>query len=76
MCTNTDTVLLSNIRRLLDEKGIKHCKVAAACGLSAQEFSRLLSGKRVVKTIYIPQIANILGCSYNDLFAANETKAG
>lgn len=75
MTHHDDTVLLGNIRRILDEKGIKYCKMASALGLSSAEFSRMLSGKRIARTRYIPTIAGILGVTPNDLFADAEKTA-
>lgn len=69
-----DVLLLNNIRRILDEKGIKHCKVAAKLGLSNAEFSRMLAGKRMMRTCYIPAMMEVLGVTANDLFADSETE--
>ena len=68
MIERDNAILLENIRKILDEKGIKHCKLANRLGLSNAEFSRMLSGKRVVRACYIPSIAEVLGCDCNDLF--------
>lgn len=69
MAMKDDPVLLSNIRRILDEKGIKHCKVAGSIGVSSAEFSRILSGRKIIRASYIPVIASALGVTPNDLFA-------
>lgn len=66
-----DAVLCANIRRISGDKGIKHCKLASACGMTSQEFSRMLAGKRLFRTCYIPSIVSVLGCSYNDLFTSD-----
>ena len=68
MIERDNAILLENIRMILDEKGIKHCKVAGRLGMSNAEFSRMLAGKRVVRACYIPSIADVLGCDCNDLF--------
>ena len=68
MVERDNAILLENIRNILNEKGIKHCKVAGKLGMSNAEFSRMLAGKRVVRACYSPSIADALGCDCNDLF--------
>lgn len=64
----TEAIYLRNIRRMIDEKGIKHCKVAEKLGIRKEEFSRMLSGTRVIRVYHLPIIADALGCSLDDLF--------
>lgn len=64
-------IVVSNIRRIADEKGIKHLKIAEACGMTPAEFSRMLSGKRPLRADNFPPIVSVIGCDYNALFAAD-----
>ena len=64
--------ILQNIRDLIDEKGIKHVKVASDLGLSRSNFSAMLTGKKLLRVEYLPCIAKSIGCSYNDLFRRPE----
>lgn len=63
-----NVTIIRNIRKIADEKGIKHCKIAEACGMTNQEFSRMLAGLKVIRACYIPVIATAIGCSCDDLF--------
>lgn len=76
MIHGTGVAVADNIRRILDEKGLKHVKVAQKLGISKSEFSHMLNGKKIIRACHIPLIAQALGCSYDELFAADETKAG
>lgn len=72
---NNDVALVANIKKIIDEKGIKQCKIASRIGMSGAEFSRMLNGRKVVRACYVPAIAEALGVSPNDLFADIDTKA-
>lgn len=61
-------IIISNIRRILDEKGIRHCKVAENLGISRQAFSSMLAGRRTIRAEYIPIIAKTLFCTCDDIF--------
>lgn len=68
-------VIASNIRRLLDDRGIKHCKVAESLGMTKSVFSGMLNGRKTIQASYIPNIVKAIGCTYEDLFATDSTKA-
>ena len=61
-------IIASNIRRLIDERGIKHCKVAASLGMTKSVFSGMLNGRKVIQASYLPCIVKSIGCTYDDLF--------
>lgn len=63
-----NVAIVENVRRIADAKGIKHCKIAEACGMTAAEFSRMLAGQKVIRACYIPLIAGAIGCTCDDLF--------
>jgi len=66
--TEYNDAIIRNIRDIAGEKGIKYCKIAEACGMSNAEFSRMLSGQKVLRACYIPAIASAIGCGCDDLF--------
>ena len=68
----TDEVLRTNIRVLIEEKGLKHSKIAGDLGMTKSCFSGMLCGRKVIKAVYIPEIAKSIGCTYNDLFRRPE----
>lgn len=70
--SSKNAYILQNIRDLIDEKGIKHNKVANDLGLSKSNFSAMLCGKKILRAEYLPCIAKSIGCSYNDLFRKPE----
>ena len=61
-------IIISNIRRILGERGIRHGKVAENLGISKQAFSFMLTGRRTIRAEYIPIIAKTLGCTCDDIF--------
>lgn len=61
-----------NIRDLIDQRGLKHTKVANDLGLSKSNFSAMLTGRKILRVEYLPRIAESIGCSYNDLFRKPE----
>lgn len=60
--------IISNINSLINEKGLKKCFVAEQIGMSLQQFSDTLNGRRILKPDEIPAIAKVLGVTPNDLF--------
>lgn len=57
-----------NIRRIIAERGIKQCAVAARAGIDVQAFSNMLTGHRLIKASDIASISDALGVTPNDLF--------
>ena len=58
---------------------MKQCVVAERAGFSEAEFSNMLNGRKLLRVEHIPEIANALGISPNDLFEKAEhptNKAG
>lgn len=58
----------ANIRRSLDEKGIKYVFVARNCGVSPAIFARMLAGRREIRLDEMEIIAEAIGCTVEDLF--------
>lgn len=68
-----EQVIIKNIRRLINERGMKQVAVAERAGFTAQEFSNLLNGRKVMAAVYIPRIAGALDVTCNDLFSVSKT---
>ena len=65
-------IIISNIRRMLDEKGIRQTKVAEKLGVSKYAFNNMLFGRRIIRAEDIPGIAKALGCTCNDIFRVSK----
>lgn len=64
-----EQAIIENIRRLINERGMKQVAVAERAGFTGQEFSNLLNGRKALAAVYIPRIAGALDVTCNDLFA-------
>ena len=64
--------VIANIRSIIDRKGLKHKAVAEKAGYSIQQFSNMLSGRKVIECTDIWRIANALEVTPNDLFGIGE----
>lgn len=65
---NFNDVLPANIAHIIEEKGLKQCRVAQKAGLKESEFYSMLGNRRIIKPCEIIPIANALGVEINDLF--------
>lgn len=63
----TSNILL-NINSIINQKGLKKRFVAEQIGMSLQQFSDTLNGRRNLKPDEIPAIAQVLEVTPNDLF--------
>ena len=65
---NLNTAVVPNIRKIIDERGLKQCSVAKKAGYTQQQFNNLLNGRKLVTDIDICKITDALGVTANDLF--------
>lgn len=65
--------VVSAVKQILTEKGMKQYVVAERAGFSEQEFSNMLNGRKLLRVEYIPKITKALGISPNDLFEKAES---
>lgn len=65
---NLNTVVVPNIRRIIDERGLKQCAVAEKAGYTKQQFNAMLTGRRLITDIDIGKIINALDVDANTLF--------
>lgn len=71
---NVQFVLVTNIRKLIKEKGMKQKAVAEQCGIDEKIFSNMLCNRQEIRTEILPLIAKTLDVSINDLFKTEESK--
>lgn len=57
-----------NIRKIIKEKGLKKVTVAKQAGLTKQQFSDMITNRRIIKVSEVNQIANALGVTIEELF--------
>lgn len=60
--------IIENINNEISSKGLKKSFVAQKAGMTFQQFSDTLNGRRTLKTDEVPRIAEALGVTPNDLF--------
>lgn len=62
------SVVTKNTRRIIHEKGYKQAAIANRAGVSPKVFSDMLTGRRIVRADFIPNLAKALGVEPNELF--------
>lgn len=62
--------LATGINRIIASKGLKKIHVAKEAGLSPQELSNMLNGRRLIKACDIPNIAKALRVDTDDIYKA------
>lgn len=63
-----------NISRIIEKRGLKKRYVAKKAGFTAQEFSDMLNGRRIIKACDIPRIAKAIGVELSDIYAKEEKR--
>ena len=61
-------MIINNIRRIIQLKGLKQRVVAEKAGFTPNAFSSMLNERKVIMAEYIPDIALALGVSVNELY--------
>ncbi len=72
----SNATLPENISRIIKESGVMHQRVAKQSGLTAQQLSYMLNGRKIIKPCDILAISDALGVSVNDLFGARRKRPG
>lgn len=65
---SNNQILIQNIRRVIKEKGLKQCAVAEKVGVTPNIFSSMLNERKIITAEHIPNIANALDVSVNELY--------
>lgn len=60
--------VVDNVKNLIRAKGLKQKFVAEKMGLSPQEFSNILTGRKKFETEYVVPVCNALNITANELF--------
>lgn len=61
--------MLMRIRDLRIAKNMSQCELAADCGVSQSIVSQWETGTTLPRTRDLPDLAKVLGCSIDELFA-------
>ena len=65
-------LLISNVRRVMKQKGSKQCAVADKAGFSPNMFSQMLNERKIITAEHIPYIAHALDVDTNELYKKGE----
>lgn len=65
---NTDVI--PNIRKIINERGLKQCAIAEKAGYSKQQFNAMLTGRKLITDSDILKIITALDVDANALFMA------
>ncbi len=58
------------IKSIIKSKGLRYGFVADKAGFSAQQLSDMLAGRKLIRAEYLPQLADALGVTVQDIFDA------
>lgn len=61
-------IIAPKIKEVIVSKGLKQCVVAERAGYTKQQFSDMMSGRKMIKDSDILKIANTLNVDANTLF--------
>lgn len=77
MCIATYEDIISSIKRIIDEKGMKQGVVAERAGFTPQEFSNIMNERRkLLRVEHLPAIADAMGVDVNALYEVERKEAG
>lgn len=65
--------VVSAVKQVIHDKGMKQCVVAERAGFSEAELSNILNGRKLLRIEHIPRVASALGIEPNDLFEKAES---
>lgn len=63
-----NAVVIPNVRRIINERGLKQCAVAEKAGYSRQQFNAMLTGRKLITDVDIVNITSALEVDANALF--------
>lgn len=67
------TVVIPNIRRIINERGLKQCALAEKAGYTKQQFNAMLTGRKLITDVDICKITSALDVDANALFSRKES---
>lgn len=68
--------LISNIKIIIKNKGMKQGVVAERAGFKVQEFSHILNGRKLLRAEHLIMIAEALEVDINDLYGVEKKEVG
>lgn len=60
--------IITNIKKLIKNKGLKQSFVAKQAGFNPQSFSDILNGRKLLRVEHLPELADALGVEIEDFF--------
>lgn len=63
-----NAIVPKNLNRIIKERGLKQNAVAQWAGLTGQQFTDMLNGRKLIKPCAAAALANALGVNVGDLF--------
>lgn len=67
-------VVVNNILKIIDEKGLKKKAVAQKANISMNEFSSMINGRKIIKVNDIENFIRALDVDANELFKSLQDK--
>lgn len=64
--------VVNNIKKILDEQGMKQKALAIRAGYNEKAFSNMMNGRRLIKADDVLKIANALSVEPNRLFGMQQ----
>lgn len=55
-------------KKIIQERGIKQKVIAEKAGYTAQQFSNMLNGRKIIECVDVLRISEVLNVTPNDLF--------
>jgi len=68
------TIVVPNIRKIINERGLKQCAVAEKAGYTKQQFNAMLTGRKLITDVDISKIIVALDVDANALFGNAEKR--
>ena len=66
-----NSVVAGNIKKIIDQQGLKQSAVAAKINLTTQMLNDMLNGRRIMKAVDMEAIMKALGVEANFVFKRN-----
>ena len=63
-----NSIVAPNARRIIRQKCLKQSLIAERAGYTANQFSAMMNGRKVIKDVDISKIASALDVEVNELF--------
>ncbi len=71
---NLDLIISKNLKREIEQSGMKKSEIADAIGVSRATISQYLSGRAQPTLATLSKLCAILDCSADDILDINSTK--